>query len=77
MYTTKQAIDMLLKCRVGLTFVMIDNPNIHIFKSFSGEICKGEYGNGAIIMINSCSFPNELWRIDFKGSKFKRELYGL
>lgn len=73
MYTTKQAIEMLLKCRMGLTFVMIDNPNIHIFKSIDGEICKGEYGNGIIITINNCSFPNELWRIDFEGSNLRNK----
>ena len=46
MYTTKQAIKILLDKSAGLTFVMSSNRNIHIFKDINGFICRGEYGNG-------------------------------
>lgn len=71
MYTTKQAIKILLNKPLGLTFIMESNPNIHIFKCIDGTICKGEYGSGHIITIDHNSFPNEIWLIDFKGSKFR------
>ena len=71
MYTTKQAIKILLNKPLGLTFIMESNPNIHIFKCIDGTICKGEYGSGHIITIDHNSFPNETWLIEFKGSKFR------
>lgn len=71
MYTTKQAIKILLDKSAGLTFVMSSNRNIHIFKDINGFICRGEYGNGSIDKLSYESYPFELWEIDFYGSKFR------
>lgn len=71
MYTTRQAIKMILDKPIGLTFVMSSNRNIHIFKDINGFICKGEYGDGSIVRLNDESYPFELWEIDFFGSKFR------
>lgn len=71
MYTTKQAISKLLKSRMGLTFKMVNNNNIHIFKNTEGKICKGEYGDGWTIELEEGMYNKELWEIDFRGSCLK------
>lgn len=71
MYTTAQAIKILLNKPFGLSLIMKNNPNIHIFKCVEGEIYKGEYGDGATIKFNPENYKDEIWIIDFKGSRLE------
>ena len=71
MYTTKQAISILLKSRMSLTFKMVNNNNIHIFKNVNEKICRGEYGDGWIVELENGIYDNELWDIDFRGTCLK------
>ena len=64
MYTTEQAIKILIKSNVGLTFKMVGNENIHIFKTVDNKICKGEYGDGRIIDLEEGMYNSELWSIE-------------
>lgn len=68
MYTTGEAIEMLVKSELGLTFKMVGNENIHIFKCIDNTICEGEYGSGLIVELQEGIYPFELWEIDFEGS---------
>lgn len=68
MYTTSQAIDLLLKSKMGLTLKMLSNENIHIFKDIDGRICRGEYGDGLIVELEYGLYASELWKVDSEGS---------
>ena len=63
MYTTEEAIEMLKKSELGLTFKMIGNEDIHIFKTVDNKICKGEYGDGLIVDLEEGMYPFKLWEI--------------
>lgn len=71
MFTTKEAFELILKSKIGLTLVMSSDPNIHIFKNVDGGVSRGIYGDGSIINIHPDSYPYEKWTIDFNGSKFR------
>lgn len=63
MYTTKQAIEILLKNKAGLTFKMVSNENIHIFRDVYGTICKGEHGDGLIVKLDDELYKLEFWEL--------------
>ena len=68
MYTTNEAIELLIKNELGLTFKMVGNENIHIFKCIDNKICKGEYGDGLIVDLKDGMYTFELWEIDYEES---------
>lgn len=71
MYTTKEAIELLMKKPLGLTLMLKHNNNIHIFKTVDDEIYIGEYGNGQVYDFNRYKYKYlfNKWVIDFRGSK--------
>lgn len=73
-FSTDKVIELLKKKELGLTFILKEDPNVHIFRTVDNEICLGKYGDGAIFNFNKCKdvYKNSLWIIDFKGSKRRR-----
>lgn len=72
-YSTDKVLELLNKKRPGLTFILKEDPNVHIFRTISNEICLGEYGSGAIVDFRKYKYilKNSLWIINFKGSKLE------
>ena len=71
MYTTRQAIDMLVKNEIGLIFKMAADKNTHIFKTVDGKICRGVYRNDSVVDLEDGLYATELWEVDYENSKAK------
>lgn len=73
MFNTGQAMEKLINGRLGISFIMVQDKNIHIFKCVDGRILIGEYGNGAIEDFTywSDKYKDAAWIVDFEGSVSK------
>ena len=47
-YTTDEMIIVLSKIDFDITFLLEENRDVHVFNDVYRNICKGEYGSGAL-----------------------------